>query len=675
MAVPADVAQRVDFLRAEINKHNQSYYQLDAPQIPDSEYDELMQALQQLESQHPSLINAQSPTQRVGSAPLDSFKQVKHVVPMLSLGNAFGAAEFEDFDKRVRERGGFSKAMEYMVEPKLDGLAISLLYQHGDLVIAATRGDGKTGEDVSENVKTIGAIPMRLTGDGYPDKFEVRGEVFMPLKGFQTLNIRAKKKGEKAFVNPRNAAAGSLRQLDSKITATRPLAFYSYGIGLVEGGAIPSTQKTLFEAFKRWGLPVCDQLVTVKGIEACDRAYQVLLEKRERLPYEIDGVVYKVNDFEQQRELGFVSRAPRWAIARKFPAQEKTTKLVSIDVQVGRTGAITPVARLEPVFVGGVTVTNVTLHNEDEMRKKDVRIGDTVVVRRAGDVIPEIVSVVSDKRPAGAQLFKMPNHCPVCDTKLERTEGEAVLRCGAGLYCQAQTKAAIKHFASRRALDIEGLGDKLVEQLVDKGWVKSPANLFELKQEQLAGLDRMADKSAKNIIDALEKVRLTTLPRFLYALGIREVGEVTANSLASHFGNLQAVMDASTEELERVADVGPIVAQHVVTFFSDRHNAEVIERLLRFGIRWENVAVRVLEDAPLLNQVFVITGSLLEMNRDQAKEVLQAMGAKVTSSISKKTDFLLAGEEAGSKLKKAQDLGVPILSESDFMKLIKSNHV
>jgi DNA ligase (NAD+) len=673
MAVPYDILQRVDSLRAEINKHNQCYYQLDAPQILDSDYDALMQDLQSLESQYPALVNPESPTQRVGSAPLDTFKQVEHLVPMLSLANVFSASEFEVFDISVRDRGKFSSEMEYIVEPKLDGLAISLLYQHGELVRAATRGDGKSGEDVTENVKTIGAIPMRLVGDNFPDAVEVRGEVFMPLKSFENLNKRAIKSGEKAFANPRNAAAGSLRQLDSKVTATRSLAFYCYGVGLVEGGALPSTQKSLFELFERWGLPVCDQVGLARGLAACDQAYLALLAKRERLPYEIDGVVYKLNDFSQQQALGFVSRAPRWAIARKFPAQEKTTRVLKIDVQVGRTGAITPVARLAPVFVGGVTVTNVTLHNEGEMRKKDIRIGDTVVVRRAGDVIPEIVSVVLAKRPSDAAVFKMPKQCPVCQTLLEKVDGEAVLRCNAGLYCQAQTKEAIKHFASRRALDIEGLGDKLVEQLVEKGFIKSPADLYALTREQLMSMDRMAEKSADNIIEALDKSRNTTLSRFLYALGIREVGEVTADSLALYFGDIKALMAAPKEELELVGDVGPIVAQHVVAFFSDAHNVNVIAALQEYGVRWKAPEAQMAGDLPLMGKVFVVTGSLSGMTRDQAKDALRLLGAKVSASVSKKTDFLIAGEEAGSKLKKAHDLGVSVLSENAFLELIKAS--
>jgi DNA ligase (NAD+) len=669
----AATEKRMQQLRGEINQHNQNYYQYDAPQIPDANYDELLRELQALEAANPELLSDDSPTQRVGSAALASFQQVQHQIPMLSLDNAFDDEEFAAFDKRVRDRIQAIDDVEYLVEPKLDGLAVSLLYQDAVLVQAATRGDGKTGENVTENVKTINAIPLRLKGVNLPKLIEVRGEVFMPLAGFEALNKQAVDMGGKSFVNPRNAAAGSLRQLDSKITATRPLAFYAYGVGVVEGLVLPATQKMLFELLVNWGLPISDQVSVESGTEQCHKAYESLAGKRPLLPYEIDGVVYKVNNFALQERIGFVSRAPRWAIARKFPAQEKMTEVVGIDVQVGRTGAITPVARLAAVFVGGVTVTNVTLHNEDEMRRKDVRVGDTVIVRRAGDVIPEIVSVVMQRRSEDSALFNMPLLCPVCGSAVERAEGEAIARCPAGLFCRAQVKESIKHFSSRKALDVDGLGDKIIEQLVAKEMVKTPADLYRLTKEQLSGLERMAEKSANNLLLALDKSKQTTLPKFLYALGVREVGEVTANSLATYFASLEALQYASREDLEKVPDVGPIVAQHVVAFFELQHNQEVIAELLTAGVQWPDVEAMSSVDQALSAKVFVLTGTLSLMGRDQAKEILRSLGAKVTSSVSKKTDYLVAGEESGSKLKKALSLGVTVLSEEDFLALIKDH--
>ncbi|ORU92018.1 MAG: DNA ligase (NAD(+)) LigA [Cycloclasticus sp. symbiont of Bathymodiolus heckerae] len=666
-----DVEQRIQSLCDEINQHNQNYYQYDAPQIPDSDYDELLRELQALEFQCPDLIDRESPTQRVGSAPLDSFEQVEHQVPMLSLDNAFSDEEFEAFNKRVTDKLGLADDIEYLVEPKLDGLAISLMYENGVLVRAATRGDGRSGENVTENVKTIGSIPLRLKGEFFPERIEVRGEVFMPLAGFDQLNMNAEVSGEKPFVNPRNAAAGSLRQLDSKITATRPLAFYAYGIGVLEGWILPSTQKELFECLDNWGFPVCDQLTVVTDMKNCHLAYETLANKRSLLPYEIDGVVYKVNDYSLQNELGFVSRAPRWAIARKFPAQEKMTKVNGIDVQVGRTGAITPVARLEPVFVGGVTVTNVTLHNEDEMRRKDVRVGDTVIVRRAGDVIPEIVSVVMEKRVKNTVMFSFPEQCPACGSTVERSEGEAIARCPAGLFCSAQVKESIKHFSSRKAMDVDGLGDKIVEQLVASDLVKTPADLYGLTKEELSGLERMADKSANNLLEALNDSKATTLTKFLYALGIREVGEVTAGSLARFFGSLEALQLASVEDLEKVPDVGPIVAQHVIAFFELEHNCEVINDLRERGVNWSDTCIEPQGVQVLSDKIFVLTGALSAMTRDQAKAELQALGAKVTGSVSKKTDYLVAGEDSGSKLKKALSLGVTVLAEQDLLELLE----
>ncbi|MEY8239750.1 MAG: NAD-dependent DNA ligase LigA [Cycloclasticus sp.] len=667
------LTQRLQYLRGEINRHNQNYFQFDAPQIPDVDFDALMQELQKLEESNPSFIVADSPTQRVGSAPLSSFEQVQHPVPMLSLANAFSDEEFQAFDARLTERLDSTDELEYMVEPKLDGLAISLLYEEGVLVQAATRGDGRTGENVTNNVKTITAIPLLLRGEGLPNKVEIRGEVFMPLVGFRRLNERAIAAGDKAFANPRNAAAGSLRQLDSRVAASRPLAFYCYGIGFLEGYQLPSTQSDMFKVLATWGLPVCDQLLVASGLQQCHQAYRVLAEKRALLPYEIDGVVYKINRFSEQQRLGFVSRAPRWAIARKFPAQEKMTTVTSIDVQVGRTGAITPVARLAPVFVGGVTVTNVTLHNADEMRRKDVRIGDTVIVRRAGDVIPEIVSVVQEKRPSTSELFVMPERCPACDSPVERADGEAIARCSAGLYCSAQVKESIKHFASRKAMDVDGLGAKVVEQLVSEGLVKTPADLYRLSLSQLSGLQRMAEKSASNLLAALQKSKSTTLPRFLYALGIREVGEVTAVSLADYFLNLDRLRQASVAELEAVPDVGPVVAQHLRAFFDLAHNDDVVSSLLEVGVHWADVVPVGEQMTALSGKVFVLTGTLSSMSRNQAKEALLALGAKVTASVSKKTDYLVAGDDPGSKLKKALSLEVDVLSEEDLLLLINDH--
>jgi len=667
------VQQRIERLRTDINLHNQNYYQFDAPNIPDADFDALMQELEGLESDYPELVTDDSPTQRVGSAPLASFQQVEHSIPMLSLANAFSDEDFQIFDTRLTERLAQDEPLEYVVEPKLDGLAISLLYENGRLVQAATRGDGRRGEDVTENVKTIAAIPLVLKGNDLPETVEVRGEVFMPLAGFGRLNERAIADGNKSFANPRNAAAGSLRQLDSTITATRPLAFYCYGVGVLNGFPLPRTQGEMFSVLKEWGLPVSDQLMIKKGIAQCHQAYQLLSDRRAQLPYEIDGVVYKVNSFHLQEELGFVSRAPRWAIARKFPAQEKMTTVQGIDVQVGRTGAITPVARLTPVFVGGVTVTNVTLHNADEMRRKDVRVGDTVIVRRAGDVIPEIVSVVIGKRGAASVPFEMPSHCPVCESSVERAEGEAIARCSAGLYCRAQVKESIKHFASRKAMDVDGLGDKIVEQLVTEGLVATSADLYRLTLAQLQGLQRMAEKSASNLLLALEKSKSTTLARFLYGLGIREVGEVTAASLASYFLSLEALKQASVTELEDVPDVGPIVAQHLHAFFDSVHNNDVITGLLDAGVHWPDVLPREKKITLLSGKVFVLTGTLSTMSRTQAKEALVELGAKVTGSVSKKTDYLVAGEDPGSKLEKAHILEVSVLSEEELLALINSH--
>ena len=665
-----DINKRLQSLRDQIEEANYNYYVLDAPTIPDAEYDRLLRELEQIEAEHPELVTPDSPTQRVGATPAKEFGEVRHEVPMLSLANAFSEDELFAFDRRIHDRLGSETPIEYACEPKLDGLAVSLLYEDGLYVRGATRGDGVTGEDVTQNIRTIRAIPLRLKGSGWPKLLEVRGEVFMPKAGFEAMNRRAAEKGEKTFVNPRNAAAGSLRQLDSRITATRPLTFYAYAVGLVEGGTLPERHSAVLERLAHWGLPVCGENAVVKGPEGCLAYYERIGKKRDKLPFEIDGVVYKVDRYDLQKELGFVSRAPRWAIAHKYPAQEELTKLIDIEFQVGRTGALTPVARLEPVFVGGVTVSNATLHNMDEIERKDVRIGDTVIVRRAGDVIPEVAAIVPERRPADARKIHLPTHCPVCGSEIVRPEGEAVARCSGGLYCPAQRKEAIKHFASRRAMDIEGLGDKLVDQLVDTGLVDHVDGLYALTQEQVAGLERMGEKSAENLIAALEKSKDTTLARFIFALGIREVGEATAKALANYFGDLEPLMQADEEALQAVPDVGPVVASHVAAFFHQTHNREVIDKLLQAGIRWEKVAVKREAAGPLAGNTYVLTGTLARMTRDEAKAKLEALGAKVAGSVSKKTTAVIAGAEAGSKLAKAEALGVEILDEDAFLKLI-----
>jgi len=594
---------------------------------------------------------------------------------MLSLDNAFSEDELRDFHRRVVDRleledGG--EHLRYAAEPKLDGAAVSLLYVGGILQQGATRGDGTRGEDITHNVRTIDAVPLKLIGNDYPGTLEVRGEVFMPKAGFEAYNERARETGEKTFVNPRNAAAGSLRQLDPKLTAERPLDIYIYSVGIVEGRELPDSHNEVLDQLQEWGLKTCPERSVVEGIDGCLGYYTGLAARRDSLSYEIDGVVYKVNSRAEQRELGFVSRAPRWAIAHKFPAQEELTVLKGVEFQVGRTGALTPVARLEPVFVGGVTVSNATLHNMDEVNRKDVRIGDTVIVRRAGDVIPEVVSVIKDRRPKGARKVKLPSKCPICDSAVAREEGEAVARCTGGLYCSAQRVESLKHFVSRRAMDIDGLGAKLIEQLVGIDRVKTPAGLFELNAEELASLERMGEKSARNLIDAIEKSKETTLARFLYSLGIREVGEATAANLAAHFGGLDAIMAASEEELLSVADVGPIVASRIRAFFDEAHNREVISRLRDAGVHWtESEARAAPQDGPLAGKTFVLTGTLAAMTRDEAKDRIQALGGKVTGSVSKKTDYLVFGDKAGSKLSKAQQLGVETLDESQFEALLE----
>ena len=670
MSSHEQVRDRIAQLRDDINHHNYRYYILDDPEITDSEYDRLLRELQDLEQQYPDLITPDSPTQRVGAAPLESFSEVKHRIPMLSLGNAFNNEEVLDFDRRARERLDV-EVIDYAVEPKLDGLAISLRYENGVLVQAGTRGDGTTGEDVTLNVRTIDTIPLRLVGDDYPQVLEVRGEIIMNKAGFEKLNRQRREQGEKEFVNPRNAAAGSLRQLDPRITAARPLSFFSYGVGEVLGGRLEDRHSAIIKQLQGWGLRINPESKVVKGVQGCLDYYQQIQEKRDSLPYEIDGVVFKVDSIAQQERLGFVARAPRWAIARKFPAQEEMTVVEGIDVQVGRTGALTPVARLQPVFVGGVTVSNATLHNQDEIDRLDVRVGDTVIVRRAGDVIPQIVSVVRSRRQGRPRKFKMPTHCPVCGSATERIEGEAKTFCTGGLYCEAQRKEMIKHFASRRALDIEGLGEKLVEQLVDAELVRDPADLYSLNEAQLSGLERMAEKSAQNILAALEKSKQTTLARFIYALGIHNVGETTAQTLAQHFATLEQLMTADEESLQAVPDVGPIVAHSIVTFFAQPHNREVIDKLLAAGLHWPEVEIKSEDALPLKGKTFVLTGTLTQMSRNDAKAALQALGAKVSGSVSKKTDYVVVGENPGSKATKAEQLGIEILSESELLSLLE----
>ena len=661
-------ADRYRYLQTELARLEHAYYVLDQPLVPDAEYDRLYREFLDLEQKHPDWISADSLSQRVGGTPLKVFNEVKHAVPMLSLNNAFEESELINFDRRCRDGLGL-ESVNYACELKFDGLAISLRYEHGVLVQAATRGDGASGEDVTVNIRTIRAIPLRLTGKKIPDVLEVRGEVFMHRDDFEKMNKYAATLGEKEFANPRNAAAGSLRQLDSKITAKRPLSFFAYGLGAFEPiNWLPKTHSQLLDHYVELGLPVCQERRVVSSVEGLNQFYQEIGRKRNQLPYEIDGVVYKVNSFSQQNTLGFVSRAPRFAIAHKYPAQEEITTVLGIDVQVGRTGAITPVARLSPVLVGGVTVTNATLHNEDEVRRKDVRVGDTVVVRRAGDVIPEVVSVVLDRRPQHTQPFEIPSRCPICDSHIERLVDEAIARCSGGLFCAAQRKQALLHFAHRRAMDIEGLGDKIVDQLVDLNLVRTPADLYRLGFSALANLERMGDKSADNLIRSIAQSKSTSLPRFIFGLGIRHVGESTAKDLAKYFGTMQALMDAQMEDLLTVNDVGPVVANSIISFMSESHNREVIEQLLASGIEFQ--VEKQIAGVDLSGQTFVLTGTLPTMSRDHAKALLEAAGAKVAGSVSQKTSYVVAGSDAGSKLEKANELGIPILDEDALMKIL-----
>lgn len=667
----AEETEKLKNLREQIVQHNYRYYVLDEPSIPDSEYDRLLRELQRLEAQYPHLITPDSPTQKVGATALKSFGQVPHEQPMLSLDNAMTAPEFVAFYQRVLERLGQEQELELMCEPKLDGLAVSLLYEQGVLVRGATRGDGQTGEDITQNVRTIKNIPLKLLGN-FPARIEIRGEVYMPKQGFEQYNQQALAKGEKPFANPRNAAAGSLRQLDPSITAKRPLEFCCYGMGVVSPDFdLPQNYSEVLEKIQSMGVRINENRQKVKGLAQAQDYYAQLGAKRAALPYEIDGTVFKVNSLALQQTLGFVARAPRWAVAYKFPALEEMTELLGVDFQVGRTGALTPVARLKPVYVAGVTVANATLHNMDEIERLGVRIGDTVIIRRAGDVIPQVVAVVLEKR-GQTQDIVMPEHCPVCHSRIEKIAGEAVARCTGGLICAAQRKEAIKHFAARKAMDIEGLGDKLIEQLVDEDLIHSVDDLYHLNLDQLAALERMAEKSAQNILQALEKSKHTTLARFIYALGIREVGEVTAKQLAQHFGFLERIHNADIETLQNVPDVGVVVAAHIQHFFAEPHNLTVIAELKKAGVHWSESEPQGAQDLPLAEQTAVITGTLVEsgMSRDDAKAKLEALGCKVAGSVSAKTDFVVAGEKAGSKLDKAQELNIRVLNERDFLALL-----
>ena len=662
--------RRAAELRRIIEQANYDYYVKSAPTLPDAEYDRLFRELQALESQHPELAVPDSPTRRVGGAAVPELAPVAHAAPMLSINNAFDEAEVAAFDRRVREALDVQRDVDYSAEPKFDGLAVSLLYVAGALVQGATRGDGYTGENVTENLRTVRAIPLKVAAPRLPARLEVRGEVLMLKRDFEQLNRAQRERGAKEFVNPRNAAAGALRQLDPKITAARRLTFIAYGIGVVEGGSVPRRRHSeQMDYLEQLRFPVCAERAVVSGVPGLLGYYALLAQRRAQLPYEIDGVVYKVDELAAQTRLGFVSRAPRYALAHKYPAQEEITQVVDIGVQVGRTGALTPVARLMPVFVGGVTVTNATLHNEDEVRRKDVHIGDYVVVRRAGDVIPEVVGVVKERRPAHVRPFRMPNRCPVCGSKVERLEDEAVARCTAGLFCPAQRKQALLHFASRRALDIEGLGEKIVDQLVDRELVKTPADLYVLQPDVLAGLERMGEKSAAALVAAIERSKHTTLARFIYALGIRNVGEATARDLARDFGTLDALLSADEARLQQVPDVGPVVAAAIARFFQEPHNRAVVQALRKAGVRWPDEA-RAARAAPLAGKTFVLTGTLADMTREQATERILAAGGKVAGSVSRKTDYVVAGADPGSKYDKAISLGIAVLDEAGLLELL-----
>ena len=672
-------SKKVDFsdletLRQTLRKYEYHYHVLDNPLVPDAEYDRLMNELKNLEWQHPEWITPDSPTQRVGAKPLEGFAQITHELPMLSLDNAFSDEELDGFLRRIENLiAQDPEKMTFCCEPKLDGLAVSILYENGSLVQAATRGDGTTGEDITANIRTIRNIPLKLNLENPPARLEVRGEVFMPQKGFNILNERALEKGEKTFANPRNAAAGSLRQLDPKVTRQRPLELNAYSIGIYESDdELPSTHYARLQWLKSIGIPVNGEIRLATGREELLKFYAEIQSKRPNLGYDIDGTVLKVNDIALQEQLGFISRSPRWAIAYKFPAQEEMTVLNDVEFQVGRTGAITPVAKLEPVFVAGVTVSNATLHNGDEIERLGVVIGDTVIIRRAGDVIPQIIGVVKERRPENAKKIHFPTACPVCESAVIRVEGEAVARCTGGLFCAAQRKEALKHFVSRKAMDIDGVGEKLIEQLMARELIHTPADLFKLDLTSLMRLERMGEKSAQNALNSIEKSKSTTLARFLYALGIREVGEATALNLANHFGSLAAIREANIETLTQVQDVGEVVANHIFRFWQEPHNVEVVEDLIKQGVHWQDVVPVEIADNPLKNKNVVLTGTLTQLTRDEAKALLQSLGCKVSASVSSKTDYLIAGEKAGSKLTKAQELGITVLSEQDFVNLIKA---
>ena len=661
----------LDRLYGQIRHHDYCYYVLDAPEVPDAEYDRQYRKLIELEARNPELVASDSPTKRVGSAPVQGLDEVQHAMPMLSLSNAFAKDDVIEFDRRCREALGLD-VVGYVAEPKLDGLAVSLHYDNGRLVRAATRGDGNRGEDVTHNARTIRSIPLHLVGVDHPDQLEVRGEVYMSHTGFTRLNEAQRGSGGKLYVNPRNAAAGSLRQLDPRITASRPLAFCGYGVGLVNARASPESQSQMLDSLRHWGIRVNPQVSVVSGAAGCIDYYEKIVAIREKLAYDIDGVVYKVDSFAAQKQLGFIARAPRWALAHKFPAQEELTVIQSIEVQVGRTGAVTPVARLQPVFVGGVTVSNATLHNASEIKRLDVRVGDTVIIRRAGDVIPEVVSVVLDRRIGGTRAFRFPKRCPICGSDIVGDADQVVLRCSGGLFCSAQLKESIKHFASRRAMDIEGLGSKLVDQLVETGHVRDVADLFDLDLEVLLSLERMGEKSARNLLDAIDHSQNTSLGRFLFALGIPQVGEATANTLAEHFATLDRLRAADQSQLQAVSDVGPVVAEGVIRFFSQTDNQQVIDRLLAAGVIWPDKQISVPSDK-LAGKTFVLTGTLDQLTRDDAKQRLTDQGARVTGSVSGKTDFLVAGADPGSKLVKAEELGIPVLDEIAFLLLLEES--
>ncbi|WP_410678990.1 NAD-dependent DNA ligase LigA [Avibacterium paragallinarum] len=667
-------AQLIEQLRQTLRHHEYQYHVLDNQQIPDAEYDRLFNQLKALEQAYPEFADPHSPTQRVGAKPLAGFAPVTHEIPMLSLDNAFSDEDFTAFVKRIQDRLGIlPDPLTFCCEPKLDGLAVSILYENGVLTQAATRGDGTTGEDITANIRTIRSIPLQLLTDNPPDRLEVRGEVFMPQAGFEKLNETALAKGEKTFANPRNAAAGSLRQLDPKITRQRPLMLNAYGIGVADGMQLPNTHFARLQWLKSLGIPVNKEIELCNGVENVLKFYHTMAEKRPHLGYDIDGTVLKINDIALQDRLGFISKAPRWAIAYKFPAQEELTVLNDVEFQVGRTGAITPVAKLEPVFVAGVTVSNATLHNGDEIERLNIAIGDTVIIRRAGDVIPQIIGVVADRRPADAKPIIFPTHCPVCGSLITRIEGEAVARCTGGLFCEAQRKEALKHFVSRKAMDIDGVGAKLIEQLVDRELIHTPADLFKLDEVTLMRLERMGPKSAENALNSLEKAKKTTLARFIFALGIRDVGEATALNLANHFKNLDAVKQATIEQLQEVPDVGEVVANRIYVFWREAHNVEVVEDLLAQGIHWDDVEIKEVSENPLKGKTVVLTGTLTQMTRNDAKALLQQLGSKVTGSISAKTDYLIAGDNAGSKLNKALELNVKILTEDEFLLIVQKS--